>query len=50
LPDGKHEPQDYGMYIDKPIGNRYYNDELLNITVAIESVFSWISKYANPSI
>ena len=50
LPDGKHEPQDYGMYIDKPIGNRYYNDELLNITVAIESVFSWISKYASPSI
>ena len=50
LPDGKHEPQDYGMYIDKPIGNRYYNDGLLNITVAIESVFSWISKYASPSI
>ncbi len=48
LPDGLHEPQDYGAFIEKPSGISCYNGEVLNITKAIEAVFSWITCHENP--
>ena len=47
LPDGLHEPQDYGSFIEKPLGITDHNGEVLHITKAIEAVFSWIIHHEN---
>ncbi len=45
LPDGKHEPQDYGAFIENPSGNRSFNGEELQIRGAVEAAFLWINGY-----
>ncbi len=45
LPDGGHEPQNYGGYVKSPSGVTFFNGEELNITQAVEKVFVWIKKH-----
>ncbi len=45
LSGGKHEPQMYGEYLEKTLGNCYFEGNKLNVTLAIEEAFEWIKTH-----
>lgn len=45
FPNGGHEPQLVGEYIENPCGNILFKQTKLQITPAVEEVFNWIKKY-----
>ena len=47
FPEGKHEPQLYGVPINNPRGNCVMDNEVLAINPAIEEAFLWIDSFNN---
>lgn len=45
LPDGYHEPQDYGPGVTNPGGNIIYNGSTLFITEAIDGAFRFLNQF-----
>ena len=49
LPDGGHEPQNYGEPIDAPAGLTDYNGEKLYVKPAVEGAFLWFCGFEKSS-
>ena len=45
FPNGGHEPQLVGEYVEYPCGNIHFEQTELKITPAVEEVFNWIKKF-----
>ena len=45
FPEGGHEPQDYGPFVENPSGNAVLGEERLQIRAAVEEAFQWIRRY-----
>ena len=45
LPDGGHEPQLFGEFVENPAGNTNYNGQTLKIKLAVEEAFLWLKRF-----
>ena len=45
FPDGGHEPQLYGSFVENPCGNDVFNGETIKIKPAVEETLMWLKRF-----